>query len=75
MFCFCKKKKATIVKYPEPMSADRVEKVFAEQGRDSMLFRTQKMMSLNSLMRLAEWMPYLELNHELKNIKNEYRQI
>ena len=39
MFCFCKKKKATIVKSPEPMSADRVEKVFAEQGRDSMLWQ------------------------------------
>ena len=38
MFCFCKKK-ATLVKYPEPMSAEDVQKVFLEQGEGSKLWQ------------------------------------
>jgi hypothetical protein len=39
MFCFCKKKRATIVKYPQAMNAEEVAKVFVEQGRDSKLWQ------------------------------------
>ena len=39
MFCFCKGKKATLVKYPNPMSAEDVKKVFLEQGKGSKLWQ------------------------------------
>ena len=39
MFCFCKGKKATLVKYPNPMSAEDVQKVFAEQGEGSKIWQ------------------------------------
>jgi len=39
MFCFCKGKKATLVKYPNPMSSEDVKKVFLEQGEGSKLWQ------------------------------------
>ncbi len=39
MFCFCKNKKATLVKYPNPMSADDVTRIFKEVGQDSKLWQ------------------------------------
>jgi hypothetical protein len=39
MFCFCKKRKATLVKYPKPMAAEDVQRVFLEQGEGSKLWQ------------------------------------
>ena len=39
MFCFCKSKKAILVKYPYPMSATDIKKVFLEQGDESKIWQ------------------------------------
>lgn len=39
MFCFCRSKKATLVKYPSPMSGDDVKRIFSEVGEDAKLWQ------------------------------------
>jgi hypothetical protein len=38
MFC-CKKKKAMLVKYPNPMSPDDIRRIFSEQGEEDKMWQ------------------------------------
>lgn len=39
MICFCKKKKATLVKYPYPLLPSDIKKIFLEQGDESKIWQ------------------------------------